>query len=88
MTTPHGLHLSPISQIVREAGGFSCSMKLTFDGRTADAKSVYDLMMLAAPFGSDITITAIGTDAENAVKVIVELFERQFAVVPTPKAQP
>jgi len=74
-----GLHLSPISELVRCASKFPCTVTLTYDGRTADVKSVYDLMRLAAPCGAPLTLEARGDDAEAAVENVARLFDGGFA---------
>jgi phosphotransferase system HPr (HPr) family protein len=81
LKVPHGLHLSPISQLVRCASAFGSSITLEFDGRTADAKSVYDLMQLAAPYGANLKVEAQGVDAEAALSSIAQLFDGGFIVV-------
>lgn len=80
LTVSHGLHLTPISQLVSKANCFSSSITLSFDGKSADAKSVYDLMLLAAPFGARLTLEARGSDAQNAVDSLSKLFEGGFVV--------
>lgn len=76
----HGLHLSPISQLVRAASGFSAAVTLSFDGRTADVKSVYDLMLLGAPHGAHLLLEARGADATQAVQALGQLFDGGFAM--------
>jgi phosphotransferase system HPr (HPr) family protein len=78
----HGLHLSPISQVVRCASAYSSSVTLSFDGRTADAKSVYDLMQLAAPFGANIRLEVQGSDAAAALDSVSALFDGGFITGP------
>ncbi len=80
LSVPHGLHLSPISQLVSRASEFSCSVTLSFDGRTADVKSVYDLMLLAAPYGAQLMLEARGADADLAVDALAKLFEGGFLI--------
>lgn len=82
LTVPHGLHLTPISQLVRCASGYSSSIRILFDGRSADGKSVYDLMLLAAPCGSELTLEAQGADAAAAVDSLSQLFNGGFLVIP------
>ena len=76
----HGLHLSPISQLVRKAMTFTSSVSLSFDGRRADVKSAFDLMLLAAPCGAILTLECSGPDAIAAADAIGELFEAGFAI--------
>ncbi len=81
VTPEHGLHLSPISQLVRKAMTFSSSISLSFDGRKADVKSAFDLMLLAAPCGAMLNLEVIGPDAAAAADAIEELFELGFVIV-------
>jgi phosphocarrier protein HPr len=74
----NGLHLSPISQIVRMATGFNSTIKLSFDGRHADAKSAFDLMLLAAPCGAVLELEIAGDDAEAAAGAVTGLFSKGF----------
>lgn len=74
-----GLHLSPISELVRCASQFPCAVTLTYDGRTADVKSVYDLMLLAAPCGAPLTLEARGEEAAAAVEKVARLFDGGFS---------
>ncbi len=83
VTPEHGLHLSPISQLVRRAMTFSSSIFLSFDDRKADVKSAFDLMLLAAPCGAILTLETSGTDANEAADSICDLFEQGF-VLPGP----
>jgi len=73
-----GLHLRPISELVRRATTFSSSIFLSFDGRRADVKSTLDLMMLAAPCGAILDLEVSGGDADAASRAIMELFEGGF----------
>ncbi|MBL8818686.1 MAG: HPr family phosphocarrier protein [Planctomyces sp.] len=75
-----GLHLTPIQQLVRKATEYPCQISLEFDGRTADVKSVFDLMLLAAPFGSVMTLQARGSKAEDAVNSLAQLFDGGFVI--------
>ena len=74
------MHLRPMQLLVRKALTFSSSISLSFDGRRADVKSAFDLMMLAAPTGAILTLEATGADAAAAADAISELFESGFAI--------
>jgi Phosphotransferase System HPr (HPr) Family len=73
-----GLHARPASQIAREAQGFAASISLVGQGQTVDAKSILDVLTLAAGPGSTIEIRASGEDAEAAVERISQLFAARF----------
>ena len=73
-----GLHARPASQIAREAQGFAASISLVGQGQSVDAKSILDVLTLAAGPGSTIEIRASGEDALQAVEKISELFAARF----------
>lgn len=78
VTSENGLHLNPISQLVRRAVSFGSSISLSFDGRRADVKSAFDLMLLAAPAGAVLDLEVTGADAAQASEAIIRLFESGF----------
>ncbi|MFM7164593.1 MAG: HPr family phosphocarrier protein [Planctomycetaceae bacterium] len=79
----NGLHLHPISHIVRCAQSFAGSVSLLHNGKRADAKSAFDLMLLGAECGAVLTVEASGADAAAAAAGIVSLFESGFGVPDT-----
>ena len=80
VTPDHGLHLSPISQLVRKAMTYSASVSLSFDGRRADVKSAFDLMLLAAPCGAILDLECSGLDAAAAAEGVIALFDAGFVI--------
>jgi phosphocarrier protein HPr len=73
-----GLHARPSASFVQTASRYQSDIKVERDGQVADGKSILDLMMLAAPQGSQIKIKVDGKDAQEALKALEELIERQF----------
>ena len=73
-----GIHARPSTQVATLAGEFSSSVTIGKEELNVDAKSVLELLMLAAECGSVLTITADGDDAQAAVDAIVELVESKF----------
>lgn len=80
VTPEHGLHLTPISVLVRSAMKFSSAISLSFDGKRADVKSAFDLMLLAAPCGAILDLECCGADADAAAAEVEGLFQRGFAI--------
>ena len=80
VTPEDGLHLRPLQLLVRKALTFSSTITLTFDGRRADVKSAFDLMLLAAPTGAVLNLETSGADAAAAADAISELFETGFPI--------
>jgi phosphocarrier protein HPr len=73
-----GLHARPAAQIVKLANTFAAEIELSKDGVSINGKSIMGVMMLAAEFGSSITIRADGPDAQRAVDALVQLVEGGF----------
>ena len=80
VTPEDGLHLRPLQLLVRKALTFSSTITLTFDGRRADVKSAFDLMLLMAPSGAVLSLETSGSDAAAAADAISELFESGFSI--------
>jgi phosphocarrier protein HPr len=74
----YGLHARPAAVLAREAQKFSSDIRLSYDGREVDAKSILDILTLAATNGSDLRIKARGEDAPDAVRRIRELIASRF----------
>jgi phosphotransferase system HPr (HPr) family protein len=74
-----GIHARPASMIVQAAGRYRADVSLEKDGTRADAKSIMNVMMLAASRGSQVTIRADGADEDEAVNAIARLFEDKFS---------
>lgn len=81
LTIENGLHLHPISQIVRCAQSFAAAVTLLHAGKRADAKSAFDLMLLGAECGARLTVEASGSDATAALAAIGVLFETGFGTL-------
>ncbi|MEK7413707.1 MAG: HPr family phosphocarrier protein [Planctomycetota bacterium] len=78
LTNRMGLHARPSTQIATTAGRFSADVTIIKDDMTVDAKSVLELLMLAAECGSELTVRAEGDDAAQAVKSIIDLVQGRF----------
>lgn len=63
----NGLHLTPIQQLVKAVSAYSSAVKIYFDGKSANAGSAMDLMLLGATFGANLDLEATGEDAELAL---------------------
>jgi phosphotransferase system HPr (HPr) family protein len=79
ITNPQGLHARPAEMIARTANNFESKVELLCNGLTVDAKSILHILTMAAVQGTDLTISAQGSDAEAAVKALGDLVDRDFA---------
>ncbi len=79
VTNTLGVHARPASAIVKTATKFKSDIAFLKDGIVADAKSIMNVMMLAAAKNSRIIIQANGKDEEDAVQAIEDLFRNNFS---------
>jgi phosphocarrier protein HPr len=73
-----GLHARPSTQIATTASRYSSDIHIGRDDMMVDAKSVLELLMLAAECGTELVIAAEGDDAKAAVAALVELVKGRF----------
>ncbi len=78
ITNRLGLHLRAAAEFVRISSKFKCWILVKNHHRTADGKSLINLMTLASPFGSELTITFRGEDAWDARSAIRDLVLNKF----------
>jgi phosphocarrier protein len=74
----YGLHARPAAEFVKTANRFQAEIWVRKQDLEVNGKSIMGMMMLAAEFGSEITIRAAGNDAAPAVRELVGLVERKF----------
>jgi phosphocarrier protein HPr len=74
----NGLHARPAAEIVKTAAKFKSEITMVREDLEVNGKSIMGVMMLAAEFGSTLTIRAHGPDAQQAVDAIAELITRRF----------
>lgn len=73
-----GLHARPAGQIAQEAQKFASKVFLAVGEQQVDAKSILDILTLAAGRGSELHISAQGHDAEQAVERLAALVRKRF----------
>jgi phosphocarrier protein len=73
-----GIHARPASLIVAAINKMKSQVYLEVDSRQIDAKSILGVITLGAAYGTKIKITAEGVDEQEAVNVLVHLFETKF----------
>ena len=80
LTNELGLHARAAAELVKLAGKFACVITLHREDTnvTADARSLLDILYLAAAKGVSVKVTADGDDEEVAIKQITKLFADKF----------
>lgn len=78
ITNELGLHARPAALVAGTAQQFEADVVLETDDRHIDAKSILDILSLAAGKGTSLTIRGTGEDAEDCVNAIAALVRTQF----------
>jgi phosphocarrier protein HPr len=73
-----GIHARPAALIAQTSNKFAADIWLEKDGVSANAKSIMNVMMLAAACKSKIIIRAQGMEEKLALETLVRLFEAKF----------
>lgn len=73
---PEGLHMRPAMQFVDLANSFESEITVSNQQDTVDAKSIMQMTMLAATFGTRLKIKAVGSDARQAIEALSDLFNK------------
>jgi phosphocarrier protein len=79
ITNRLGMHARPAMLFAEIAGKFSAAITVGHkESDQVDAKSIMQLMMLAATEGTSLTIHADGDDADTAISELVSLVQSGF----------
>ncbi|MBI3267758.1 MAG: HPr family phosphocarrier protein [Planctomycetes bacterium] len=73
-----GLHVRPATKFAEVANRFQSSISVSKEGVVSDAKSILDLLMLAAAEGVVLHLRAEGNDADQAVDALDALVQGKF----------
>lgn len=73
-----GLHARAAAKLTAVAARYSCTIQITKEQRTIDAKSIMAVMMLAASKGTWITLMTDGEDESEAMAALEELINNRF----------
>ena len=75
-----GMHARPAGVLAKKASEFKSEITLEFNGVSKNAKSVLSLMSMGLTHGAEVSVKAIGDDAEKALQEITFLFANKFAL--------
>ncbi|WDQ18202.1 MULTISPECIES: HPr family phosphocarrier protein [Rhodopirellula] len=73
-----GLHARPADLLVRCASEFQSQIFLQKGSEKVDCRSILSLLTLGATEGTDLTVSAQGQDAEQALEAVARLFDLGF----------
>lgn len=73
-----GLHARPAAVIVKMLQGYKNDITFTYKGKTINAKSILNILTLAAKKHALITITIIGENSKQIMDRLVVAFKDKF----------
>ncbi|MDY3793702.1 MAG: phosphocarrier protein HPr [Erysipelotrichaceae bacterium] len=77
---PVGLHARPATVAVNAASKFKSEVKVAYNGKTVNMKSIMGVMSLGIPTQSEIAISCDGEDEEEAIKQIEDILKAQKVI--------
>lgn len=77
---PVGLHARPATVAVNAASKFKSDVKVAYEGRSVNMKSIMGVMSLGIPTQSEVTISCEGEDEEEAIAAIEEVLRTQKVI--------
>ena len=73
-----GIHARPASLIVQTAQQFDSSIWIEKEDVKINAKSIMNILTLGATFQTELIISAEGSDEDDAVAELSQLFDNKF----------
>ncbi|QNQ80749.1 phosphocarrier protein HPr [Lactobacillus sp. PV034] len=72
-----GIHARPATLLVQTASKFNSDINLEYNGKTVNLKSIMGVMSLGVGQGADVTVTADGDDAKEAIEAIADTMKKE-----------
>ena len=73
-----GIHARPASLIVQTAQQFDSSIWIEKEDVKINAKSIMNILTLGATYQTELIISAEGSDEDDAVAELSQLFDNKF----------
>jgi phosphocarrier protein HPr len=73
-----GLHARAAAKFVHTAARFESHIRVARGSKSMDGKSIMGILLLAAPRGSSLTISADGADEQDAIEALAQLVDSGF----------
>ena len=72
INNPSGLHLRPAGNLCNEAMKYNSAITFTFEGGTANAKSVLSVLGACVKCGDEIELICNGADEREAMEALTD----------------
>lgn len=73
---PSGLHARPAALFVTAAGNYKALLRVAFEGKEVDAKSILGVLSLGVAQNASVVLSAEGEDAEEAIVALSAILEK------------
>lgn len=77
VTAETGIHARPATLLVQAAGKFDSEINLAYKEKKVNLKSIMGVMSLGISKGAEITISAEGSDENDALNTLAETLNRE-----------
>ena len=67
---PDGLHHQAATRFIQTANNFACTIRISCGENSVNAKSLLGVLSLSIGTGAQVTLTADGPDAEDALQAL------------------
>jgi phosphotransferase system HPr (HPr) family protein len=78
LSNEHGLHARPINKLLEVTRRFTAAVTIRCGARRANGRKMFEMLMLAAPCGTEIEFDADGEDAAALVEALVAVVDSRF----------
>lgn len=78
ITDPEGIHARPAGVLVKQAAGYTCTVKIAKGGREVDAKRIMGVMSLGVKCGMEVTVKCDGEDEDKAIAELETFFKENL----------
>lgn len=77
VTSEAGIHARPATVLINKASQYSSELTIECDGRKANLKSIMGVMAMGIQQNARIKVVAEGSDGEEAISGIAEVFKSE-----------
>lgn len=77
ITSESGIHARPATVLVNTATKYESEINLTYKNKTVNLKSIMGVMSLGIQGGAEVTITAAGSDSEEALNDLASVITKE-----------
>lgn len=77
---PIGIHARPASQIAQEASKFQSKVEIKANSKSANARSIINIMALGIKKDTEIELVVDGPDEETALSSLVDLMKKESLI--------